>query len=142
MAVTAHLYPIGIQKLVQGSLDLDTHVLKVALLNNTPTFDLAHDEFADVSANEVAASGGYIAGGKALTTPAVSIISGNTVKLDFDDVTWGSSTITAYKAVIYDDTASGDPLIAFIDFGGAQTSTAGTFTLTFDANGLLNIQAA
>lgn len=141
MAVSANLYPTGMQKLVQGLLDLDTDTLKCALLDNTPTFQTAHDEFADVSANEIAASGGYVLGGKPLTGPVVSITGGNTVKLDFDDITWAASTITAYKAVIYNDTVSGDPLIAWIDFGGVQSSSAGNFTIVISASGLLNVQA-
>jgi hypothetical protein len=40
--------------------------------------------------------------------------------------------------VIYDSTAS-DNLIASIDFGGAKTVAAGTFTIQFDANGIITL---
>lgn len=49
---------------------------------------------------------------------------------------WSSATITATGAVIYKSTGTGSSsrLIAYVDFGGTVTSTAGTFTVTFDAN--------
>jgi hypothetical protein len=46
---------------------------------------------------------------------------------------WTSSTITAVCAVIYDaqsGTASTEPLISLVNFGGSQSDSAGTFTVT------------
>jgi hypothetical protein len=46
--------------------------------------------------------------------------------------TWSTSTITAYYAVIYDaqtGTASTEPLIALVNFGGAVSTTAATYTV-------------
>jgi len=40
-------------------------------------------------------------------------------------------TLTARGAVIYNDTASGDPAVAVLDFGGDKTATSGTFTIQF-----------
>ena len=39
--------------------------------------------------------------------------------------------MTARGAVIYNDTASGDPAVAVLDFGGDKTATSGTFTIQF-----------
>lgn len=53
-------------------------------------------------------------------------------------VTWSSSTITAQYAVIYDaqsGTASTEPLIAVVNFGGNQSSSNGNFTVTPATNG-------
>jgi hypothetical protein len=33
--------------------------------------------------------------------------------------------------MIYNDTATGNPAVAVLDFGSAKTSTAGTFTIVF-----------
>ena len=33
--------------------------------------------------------------------------------------------------MIFNDTQSGDPAVAVLDFGGAKTSTAGDFTVVF-----------
>jgi hypothetical protein len=35
--------------------------------------------------------------------------------------------------MIYNDTATGNPAVAILDFGGAKTSTSGTFTIIFPA---------
>ena len=40
-------------------------------------------------------------------------------------------TLTARGALIYNDTASGDPAVAVLDFGGDKTATSGTFTIQF-----------
>jgi hypothetical protein len=75
-------------------------------------------------------SGSYSAGGGALTnvTPTTS---GTTAFTDFDDITFTSATITARGALIYNDTAAGDPAVVVLDFGTDKTSTAGDFQVVF-----------
>jgi hypothetical protein len=55
--------------------------------------------------------------------------TGTTAFLDFDDFTFSAATITARGALIYNDTAAGDPAVAVLDFGADKTSTAGDFTI-------------
>lgn len=58
--------------------------------------------------------------------------------LDAADPSWASSTITARYGIIYDSTpgtAATNPLIALIDFGADISTTAGTFSVPFDALG-------
>jgi hypothetical protein len=57
--------------------------------------------------------------------------SGTTAFTDFADLSFTSATITAYGAMIYNDSAVGDPSVCILDFGGAKTSTNGTFTIIF-----------
>jgi hypothetical protein len=78
----------------------------------------------------VSASGSYSAGGGALTnvTPTTS---GTTALTDFNDITFTSATITARGALIYNDSAAGDPAVVVLDFGSDKTSTAGDFTVVF-----------
>jgi len=63
------------------------------------------------------------------------------IKLDADDVSWASSTITARYAVIYVDTGttSTSALIVLINFGEDKSSSNGTFQITFDADGIAYI---
>ena len=62
------------------------------------------------------------AGGNTLTIAANPTSSGTTAFLDFSDVTWSSSSITARSALIYKSGGS-NPAIAVIDFGAdKQTS--------------------
>ena len=129
------------QKIMDGSIDLDTDTIKVALVTSSYTPDQdSHEDFADIT-NEVSGTG-YTAGGATLSN--VSITKDNTDNegvFDADDVTWSSSTITARGAVVYKD--SGTPatswLICYVDFGSDYSSVAGDFKITWNAEGIVNI---
>lgn len=109
--------------------------VKVALMNNSHTFSAANTVFSDVSANEASGTN-YTAGGATLANKSVTVAA--TTKWDADDATWATATITAYHAVVYDVTNS-NSLVCSFDFGGAKTATAGTFTIQWDANGLITL---
>jgi hypothetical protein len=104
------------------------NTFKLALYTNSASFTAATTAYT--SSNEVSASGSYSAGGGALTnvTPTTS---GTTALTDFNDITFTSATITARGALIYNDTAAGDPAVVVLDFGTDKTSTAGDFTVVF-----------
>ena len=104
------------------------NTFKLALYDNSASFTAATTAYT--SSNEVANSGTYAAGGGALTN-VTPTSSGTTAFTDFADLSFTSATITAYGAMIYNDTAAGDPAVCILDFGGAKTSTAGTFTIVF-----------
>ena len=57
----------------------------------------------------------------------------NTAITDFSDLSFTGVTLTARGALIYNDTATGDPAVAVLDFGGDKTASAGTFTIQFPA---------
>ena len=57
--------------------------------------------------------------------------SGTTALTDFADLTFSSATITARGALIYNDSASGDPTVVVLDFCADKTSSAGDFTIVF-----------
>jgi hypothetical protein len=101
---------------------------KLALYTNSASFTAATTAYT--SSNEVSASGSYVAGGGALTnvTPTTS---GTTALTDFSDLTFTSATITARGALIYNDTATGDPSVVVLDFGSDKTSTSGDFQIVF-----------
>lgn len=101
---------------------------KLALYDNSPTFTAATTAYT--SSGEVANSGTYSAGGGALTN-VTPTSSGTTAFTDFADLSFTSATITAYGAMIYNDSAAGDPSVCILDFGGAKTATNGTFTIIF-----------
>lgn len=104
------------------------NTFKLALYTNSASFTAATTAYT--ATNEVGNSGSYTAGGGALTnvTPTTS---GTTALTDFADLEFTSATITARGALIYNDTASGDPTVAVLDFGADKTSTSGTFTIQF-----------
>ena len=72
----------------------------------------------------------YTAKGAALTRVDPSS-SGTTALTDFADLTFSNATVTARGCLIFNDSASGDPAVCALDFGGDKTSTAGDFTIQF-----------
>jgi hypothetical protein len=104
------------------------NTFKLALYDNSASFTAATTAYT--ATNEVPDSGSYAAGGGTLVnvTPTTS---GTTAFTDFNDLSFTSATITAFGALIYNDTAAGDPTVCVLDFGGAKTSTSGTFTIVF-----------
>lgn len=121
------------QEILQGVHNFTNgtgNTFKLALYDNSASFTAATTAYTNT--NEVANSGSYSAGGGTLTnvTPTTS---GTTAFTDFADLSFTSATITAYGAMIYNDSASGNPSVCILDFGGAKTSTAGTFTIIFPA---------
>ena len=100
---------------------------KIALYTSSATLSAATTAYS--ATNEVSGTN-YTAAGNTLTRVDPSS-SGTTGFTDFADTTWGSSTITARGAVIYNDTASGDPSVIVLNFGADKSSSAGDFTITF-----------
>jgi hypothetical protein len=123
-------------------INLKTDTIKLALVTSSYTPDQdAHDFWDDVSANEVGASGSYSAGGATLTVTTSQDNTDDEGVFDATDVAFTTFTGTARYAVIYKSTgvASTSPLICLIDFGGNQSAVSGTFTITFAAEGILNL---
>lgn len=109
---------------------------KFLLVSSVPSeanFD-AYD-FRDDVANEVTGTG-YISGGVAATVTVGSVDTTNDrTPVTITDLTnaWTGSTITAVGGWLYKvvGSAATDQLVAFVDFGGAVTSTAGNFSVAF-----------
>ena len=104
------------------------NTFKIALYTNSATFTAATTAYT--ATNEVSNSGTYSAGGGSLTnvTPTTS---GTTALTDFSDITFTSATITARGALIYNDSASGDPTVVVLDFGSDKSSSSGDFQIVF-----------
>ncbi len=99
----------------------------LALYTNSASFTAATTAYT--SSNEVSGTG-YTAKGAALTRVDPST-SGTTALTDFSDLTFSTATVTARGALIFNDSASGDPSVVVLDFGADKTSTAGDFTIVF-----------
>ena len=105
---------------------------KVALYTSSATLGASTTAYS--TNNEVSGTG-YSAGGATLTAVAPTT-SGTTAYIDFNDVTFSSSTITARGCLIYNSTDS-NKAVAVFDFGSDQASSSSNFTITFptgDAN--------
>ena len=115
-----------------------TGTFKFLLVSSVPSeanFD-AYD-FRDDVANEVTGAG-YTSGGVAATVTVGSVDTTNDrTPVTISDLpsAWTGSTISAVGGWLYKSvgTAGTDQLVAFVDFGGTITSTAGNFSVTFTA---------
>lgn len=120
--------------------------IKVALCTSSFSPNQDTQDFYDDITNEVANGNGYTTGGATLSSKTVNYDSStNTVALRAGASSWTTATFTARYAVIYKDTGTGStsPLIGYVDFGGDETVSSGTFTITWDVtDGVLKITAA
>lgn len=144
MASTLTLYHSFKTKLGNKEIDLDTDTFKVMLTTSSYTPDAStHDEKADVT-NELGTANGYTAGGATLGSLTWSN-SGGTITWDAADTTWTASggSLVARYGVIYDDTATGDPLVGYVLLDSTPadvTATTGnTLTIAWNASGILTL---
>jgi len=121
-------FKVELMRAVHNFTTSTGNTFKLALYDNSASFTAATTAYTVT--NEVAASGTYSAGGGALTN-VTPTSSGTTAFTDFADLSFTTATITAFGAMIYNDSAAGDPSVCILDFGGAKTSTSGTFTIVF-----------
>ena len=134
MSVTTAMTTSFKQELLQGLHDLDGHTLKLALIKSgeSGTFGAASTNFSNITDTSDEALGtGYSSGGATLGSVSIAL-DGTTATVDFADVSFSNSTISASGAMIYNTSAS-NRAIAVISFGGTVASTAGTFTVTMPA---------
>ena len=144
VAVTAHGYTKFVLSLATKKVDVTADTFKVMLLS-AYTVGSTQDSaqfVADVLAVATEATGtGYTAGGQTLTSVTFTE-SGHVYTFDAADPSWGSSTITASYALVYDSTPGSNatnPVVGYIDFGGAQSSSAGAFSVTLNASGIFTV---
>lgn len=125
----------------KANINWPTDTFKIMLLTSTATPAATWAKRSDVT-NEVSGTG-YTAGGNTLGTGVVTA-SGTTQQYSITggSTAWTTATITARYAVIYKSrggASTADELVVIYDFTADKTSTAGTFTLTFNASGAFTI---
>jgi hypothetical protein len=103
---------------------------QLALYTNSATFTAATTAYT--SSNEISNTAGsaYSAKGNTLTRVDPTT-SGTTALTDFADSSWSSATFTARGALIFNDSASGDPTVLVLDFGADKSASNGTFSVVF-----------
>jgi hypothetical protein len=129
---------IDILDATQLAIDTSLTTHKWALYTNTLTPNYSTDA-AYSATNEVGASGSYVAGGTVIASPTTTESPTGTLMYDMADQAWTSATITARGAILYADALAGNNLIVGMTFGSDFTSTAGTFTIQFNALGVFTI---
>ena len=102
--------------------------LKLGIIDNTtaPAADDATPRWADYSTNEVATTGNYTANGETLTTVALAMTGGIcTLTADDVSITLHASGFTdGYYGILYNDSATNDEAIGFVDMDGPVSEQA------------------
>ena len=97
----------------------------------TSSASLGAGTTAYTTSNEVSGTN-YTAKGQALTN-VTPTSSSTTALTDFTDETFSNVTLTARGALIFNDSASGDPAVCVLDFGSDKSASSGDFTIVFPA---------
>lgn len=145
MASTLVFTNAYLKKVFDGSIDLVNDTIKVMFLTSSHTNDVdAHEFIDDVSANEVAASGTYSAGGVTLTFTNSQDNTDNEGVADCADFSVTSFTGSVRTLCYYKDTGTPatSPIIAFETFDADKTATTGTWAYTVATEGLFNAVSA
>lgn len=117
------------EELVKGVHNFSSNVFKVYLSNDTPSAS-ADVNKADLA--EITAGNGYTAGGN--TTTISLSRTGATTTVSGTQVQWtATGAVGPFRyAVLYNDTATNDPLIAWWDYGSSISLANGeSFTVKF-----------
>lgn len=160
MTVACHVFPSLVWQLGAKAVSLTSDTLQVGLIaSGTYNFSGGASGTAPIhvttflagdgtngALTEVSTSGtGYSR--QTLTSVAVTpstdvYTTGTTYSLTCANPSWAASTISAKYAFFYDNTFGGGTdannlVMCYWDFGGTNSSSSGSFTLTISGSGLL-----
>lgn len=121
------------EQLLKGVHNFSAHTFKAVLTNTLPS--AANTVLADIA--QIAATGGYAAGGYTLDSVVLSEAAGVAKVVIADEVitaTGGSIGPFRY-VVVYNSTAAGGPLLCWYDYSASTTLLdTESFTLDFDGS--------
>lgn len=129
MAVTSTASNRIKYSLMTKKIDFANDTFKCCLMDTGFTFDVdTHHGYSDVSASEIANGSGYTTGG--VTMAGVSVTEDDTN--NYTTVAWSTNpawtasggAISAIGAIVYDDTATDDPIVGYIDFGTRESAVS------------------
>ena len=131
----------------QHTLTAADNTYKVALVNtsafvvtnaNNEQYWYANSATWDISEDAGFNNTGYTAQGLGLSGLTVSAaLGGDEAQWDATDLSWASSTIDARGAVIY-RVADGS-LVCAVDFASTKSSSNGTFSISWNSQGIINL---
>ena len=139
MGITTSLCTSFKKEILEGTHQLGTHQLRVALIKNSPsgTFDKTTANYSDLGSDEVATGGNYTRDNSANNLTAGSVSASHDATsgrayVDLPDLTFNNVTLSADGCLIY-NTGASSKAVAVIDFGGTVSATAGDLTIEFPA---------
>jgi hypothetical protein len=125
------IYNKALDAQAKAKIDFSTDAFAVMLVTSGYAPDKDAHNFRSSVTNEVVGTG-YTANGQTVTVSVNRDDANDRIDISLGSASWPTATLTARGAVYYQDTGNSatDILIAYIDFGGNVSSTAGTFSLS------------
>jgi hypothetical protein len=156
MAVTAHVYPsldLAMGKPSSNHPFFTTDTLQVLLVaSGTYTWNStsqAHVHVSDFLAGSGSGALTEVSGGGYSRQTLTSVAYTDTLlvtTLTCANPSWTSATFSSVYAAFFDNSIGGtdstNQLLCYWDFGGAQSVTSATFTLTISGSGLITWTAS
>ena len=128
------------QYMGNAEIDLNSHVYKAVLTLTAPT-KAGTTNLASLT--QIAATGGYAAVAVGNPTWAETGAASGVWKFSSDAFSWtatGADFAPARYIAIYNDTATGDPVVGFLDYTSQFIVTENnSLTVTPGANGILTV---
>jgi hypothetical protein len=138
MTDVAHMYYNGAIALSEGTItwNSSTTNLYMALFTSGYTPVQASDTtYTSIAANELAASGGYSAGGAQIPSVANPVVSSSNIVLSSGNPSWGGASFTGVVTAVIYANAGAKPVLGFIEYGTAKAAQGGTFSVTCPTTG-------
>ena len=135
MAITsavANTFKTEILKAVHNFTASTGNTFNLALYTSSATLSASTTAYSDTAEITNSSGTAYSAKGNALTS-VTPVLDSSTAVCDFADTSWTSASFTANGCLIFNDSASGDPAVCAVAFGGDKTVSSGTFTIQFPA---------
>ena len=135
MAITsavANTFKTEILKAVHNFTASTGNTFNLALYTSSATLSASTTAYSDTAEITNSSGTAYTAKGNALTS-VTPVLDSSTAVCDFADTSWTSASFTANGCLIFNDSASGDPAVCAVAFGGDKTVSSGTFTIEFPA---------
>ena len=131
--------------------NLETDTIKLGLVTSTYTPTATDAEpcwgaggTTNTSTNQVTPGGNYVTGGASVANPTVTLTGGAGV-FDGDDVSiaqHASNPTNARWGVLYSDTATNKECLGYVDLGTTIDLSAGAFSVTWNASGIMSMNQA
>ena len=135
MAITSAIcnsFKTEILKAVHNFTASTGNTFNIALYTSSATLGAGTTAYSTSTEITNTSGSAYSAKGKALTS-VTPVLDSTTAVCDFADISWTSASFTANGCLIFNDTATGDPAVCAVAFGGDKTVSSGTFTVQFPA---------
>lgn len=121
--------------LMRAEVNFASHTFKICLMGSSFVYNpTTHDNYAAITAYELATGAGYTKGGAVLAGVAVTRDDvNNKCKVTWNNVTWTATGDIgpAVGAIIIDDSHASDIVVGFLDFGAQKTTlNGGAFTIS------------